>query len=146
MKVVPAIHVLNMVSWTLVSMAKEKKWLPHLSLLFWITPEIRRYCSNWLVEHASFIRWFFIICLGPYEILIRDVDSITPLMSPNNFEKGPCKWFTLSFFRSGSLSSLVWSGRIPKSETVGNQDDKYEVTLALIGVVDKQEHARRRRP
>ena len=70
-------------------------------------------------------------------------------MSPNNFEKGPCKWFTLSFFRSGSLSSLVWSGRIPKSETVGNQDElehKYEVTPALIGVVDKHEHTRRRRP
>ena len=134
MKVVPEIDVSNMVSWTLVSMAKEKKWL-HLSLLLWITPEIRRCCSNWLLEHASFITWSFITSLGPNEISIRDVDSITPLMSPNGFEKWPCKWFTLSFFRSGSSQSLsVWSGRILKSETIGNQDNKYEIIPALISV------------
>lgn len=55
-----------------------------------------------------------------------------------------------SFFLYQDLISLVWSGRIPQAETIKNHDNavkqQYTVTPALIAIVDKEEHARRRRP
>ena len=51
---------------------------------------------------------------------------------------------------NGSHSSLVWSGRVPKSERVNIVDNgteqRHEVVSSLVGIVDKQEHTRRKRP
>ena len=57
-------------------------------------------------------------------------------------------YFTRLIWVSHSL--LVWSGRIPKAEIVTTIDNgaeqRHEVVSSLIGIVDKQEHSRRRRP
>jgi cytochrome P450 len=49
-----------------------------------------------------------------------------------------------------STRSLVWSGRIPNSERItivdNGTEQQHEVVNALIGIKDKQEHARRKRP
>jgi hypothetical protein len=74
-----------------------------------------------------------VVRIGPNELSIRDVDSIAPLMSPNGFHKGP-----------------FWSGRIPSTEKVTIPDNGVEehhvAVRSLIAIVDKQEHARRKRP
>ena len=48
-----------------------------------------------------------------------------------------------------NLNPLVWSGRIPQAEAINKQDNATEqqyTVMALVGIVDKQEHARRRQP
>jgi cytochrome P450 len=49
-----------------------------------------------------------------------------------------------------STRLLVWSGRIPNSERItivdNGTEQQHEVVNALIGIKDKQEHARRKRP
>lgn len=60
-----------------------------------------------------------------------------PLMGPNGLEKGPCKLLLDILFINLILivhPSLVWSGRVPS-----------ENPKPLIAIVDKHEHARRRR-
>ncbi|KAF8802471.1 cytochrome P450 [Phlegmacium glaucopus] len=59
-----------------------------------------------------------VVRIGPNELSICNVDAVTPLMGPNGLEKGP-----------------FWSGRVPAHESV----------QPLIAIVDKVEHARRRR-
>ena len=56
-------------------------------------------------------------------------------------------------FESGPQSSLVWSGKYPDYEEVDIIDEHGNVTTerqqvipALVAIVDKQEHTRRRRP
>ena len=48
------------------------------------------------------------------------------------------------------MNSLVWSGHIPEKEKVtilnNGIEEKQVVVRSLIGIVDKQEHARRRQP
>lgn len=53
----------------------------------------------------------------------------------------------------GLKSSLVWSGRLPETEVVTFPDNQNNVTVprseavkALVCIVDKQEHTRRRQP
>ena len=49
-----------------------------------------------------------------------------------------------------SYRSLVWSGRIRKAERVstvdGGTEQRRVAVSSLIGIVDKQEHSRRKRP
>ena len=50
----------------------------------------------------------------------------------------------------GSHGSLVWSGLIPEAGEVTVVDDgteqRHKIVCSLIGIVDKQEHTRRKRP
>ena len=59
-------------------------------------------------------------------------------------------WLSFEF---GPQSSLVWSGKFPEYEEVPITDEHGNVTTeqqqvipALVAIVDKQEHTRRRRP
>jgi cytochrome P450 len=49
-----------------------------------------------------------------------------------------------------SQNELVWTGRIPENEKVtildNGTEQKHVVVRSLISIVDKQEHARRKRP
>jgi hypothetical protein len=80
-----------------------------------------------------------VVRIGPNELSLCNIDAVIPLMGPNGLEKGPCKFTNLELFTFDPVltedRSLVWSGRIPAGETVHS----------LIAIVDKSEHARRRR-
>ena len=43
-------------------------------------------------KHTPFIWQSFHHFVGPNELSIRDVESITPLMGSNGFQRGPCTW------------------------------------------------------
>jgi len=58
-----------------------------------------------------------VVRVGPNELSICNVNAVAPLMGPNGLEKGP-----------------FWSGRIP-----------VQPVKPLVTIVDKTEHARRRR-